>query len=368
MCRIGAIKSTVPVKPKLALKLMLPQQEGHDSSGFAMVMQDLYGVFADSKEKPLLSMACTARGVQRINEYMDRHGFVQLAQWVPDVVHDQALALQAMPRYVFRTYEYPEIYQYRSQKAREDLLLDTRLALRALLAEEDDGYVYSFWPDVLTLKEIGDPAAIATYFRLWDDDCRLVAKNIVVQCRQNTNYAIVRYAAHPFFLQGYTLCANGENTFFTKNREFQIPLHRGYMGFESDSQTLLYSLHYVLHERQWPIQYFKHIITPLPYEEIQHKNDAPLLMLLRETLANLEINGPNTLIGMLPDGTMINCCDAKKLRPIVIGKTPSCVVISSEVCGINAVIPQRDVGTDIYPTERELITITNDLEITRWKQ
>ena len=43
MCRIGSIKSREPVPPSLALKLMIPQQEGHDNSGFAMVMQDLDG-------------------------------------------------------------------------------------------------------------------------------------------------------------------------------------------------------------------------------------------------------------------------------------------------------------------------------------
>ena len=42
------------------------------------------------------------------------------------------------------------------------------------------------------------------------------AKIITAQCRQNTNYDIVRYAAHPFFLQGYTALANGENTFYEK--------------------------------------------------------------------------------------------------------------------------------------------------------
>ena len=41
MCRIGSIKSKVPIQPSKALHLMLPQQEGHDNSGFAMVMQDV---------------------------------------------------------------------------------------------------------------------------------------------------------------------------------------------------------------------------------------------------------------------------------------------------------------------------------------
>lgn len=368
MCRIGSIKSLEPVPPSVALRLMISQQEGHDNSGFAMVMKDLAGAFLHYKNFPLLSMACTGRGVQLVNEYMEQHGFVQIAQWVPEVDRQPGLKIEAMPRYVFRNYDYPEIYRYRTQAEREDLLLDTRLALRKLLEEGNDGYVYSFWPDVLTLKEIGDPADIATYFRLWNDDSRLLSRNIVVQCRQNTNYDIVRYAAHPFFLQGFTLCANGENTFFTKNKEFQKSLFRGYIGFESDSQNFLYSLHYVLHELKWPIRYFKHVITPLPFAEIETRPDREVLKLIRESLAHLEINGPNTIIGMLPDSTMITCCDSKKLRPVVVARDDKMVAIASEVCGINEIMPDRDTSRDIYPNERELIEIRNDLEICRWKQ
>ena len=368
MCRIGSIKSKAPVPPAKALHLMLPQQEGHDNSGFAMVMQDLEGAFRHYKDKPLLSLACTPRGVQLVNDYMEQKGFVQIAQWVPDVVRRPDLRISAMPRYVFRNYDYPEIYRYRTQEERDDLLVDTRLARRALLEESGDGYVYSFWPDVLTLKEIGDPADIATYFRLWEDDGRLEARNIVVQCRQNTNYDIVRYAAHPFFLQGYTLCANGENTFHTKNTELQRSLHRGYIGFESDSQNFLYTLHYVLHELRWPIQYYKHVITPLPFVEMARRPDHKVLTLIRESLAHLEINGPNAIIGLLPDGNMLACCDSKKLRPVVIGGNEDIIAVSSEVCGLNAILPDRDSSRDIYPGERETVVIDNNLEVRRWKQ
>lgn len=368
MCRIGSIKSRTPVHPSVALNLMLPQQEGHDNSGFAMVMQDLDGVFSEYKDKPLLSLACTPRGVQLVNDYMEEKGFVQVAQWVPEMDKRDGLKIEAMPCYAFRNYEYPQNYLQRSRKEREDLLLDTRLALRALLEEGNNGFVYSFWPDVLTLKEIGDPADIAAYFRLWNDDGRLTARNIVTQCRQNTNYDIVRYAAHPFFLQGYTLCANGENTFFTKNKEFQKSLHRGYIGFESDSQNFLYTLHYVLHELQWPIKYYKHVITPLPFVEAERRDDRKVLSLIRESLAHLEINGPNSIIGLLPDGRMITCCDSKKLRPVVVGGDDSMVAVASEVCGLNAILPDRDPAGDIYPNEREMVVIDNDLAVRRWNQ
>ena len=65
---------------------------------------------------------------------------------------------------------------------------------------------------------------------------------------------------------------------------------------------------------------------------------------------------------------MITCCDSKKLRPVVIGRDENMVVISSEVCGLNEVMPDRDITNDIYPNERELIEIDNDLEVRRWKQ
>ena len=368
MCRIGSIKSKIPFHPSLALRLMIPQQEGHDNSGFAMVMQDLYGVFGAHKDKPLLSMACTQKGTRLVEDYMDAHNFTQVTELIPVAAKKENLDIKAMPYYVFRVYDYPEDAERMTKRQKEDLLLDTRLALRKILEDSGQGYVYSFWPDVLTLKEIGDPRDIATYFRLWDDDGALMAKSIVAQCRQNTNYDIVRYAAHPFFLQGYTLCANGENTFYTKNKEFQKSLHRGYIGFESDSQCFLNTLHYAHHELNWPLIYYKHIITPLPFDEMEKREDKDVLTSIRQSLSHLEINGPNTIIGVLPGGDMITCCDSKKLRPVVVGRDENTVVISSEVCGINEILPNRDMTKDIYPNEREIVVIGENLEVERWRQ
>ena len=137
MCRIGSIKSKVPIQPSMALHLMLPQQEGHDNSGFAMVMQDLYGIFSNYKDKPLLSLACTQRGAQLVEEYMDAHNFVQLAEWIPVPDKQPGLDIQAMPYYIFRNYDYPEDAEHMSKEEKEDLLLDTRLALRKILEDAD---------------------------------------------------------------------------------------------------------------------------------------------------------------------------------------------------------------------------------------
>ncbi|UOD34769.1 glutamate synthase [Deferribacteraceae bacterium V6Fe1] len=368
MCRIGAIKSKEYIHPSVALRLMRSQQKGHDNSGFAMIMQDLGGVFEGYKGLPILSMACTDEGIKIAEDILHKKGFVRLFQWAPQVFPKPGLKIEPMPNYVFQVYQYPKLYNYAPQEEKEELLVDMRLAIRHELETQDLGYVYSFWPDVLTLKEIGDPSDIGEYFNLWEENDHFKAKIITAQCRQNTNYDIVRYAAHPFFLQGYTALANGENTFYEKNKNLQKKLYKGYIGFESDSQCFLYTLHYVHKKLKWPLIYYKHTITPIPFEELSQREDGHILANIRASLAHLEINGPNTIIGVLPDGTLFTCCDSKKLRPVVVGRDENTVVITSEVTGINDILPNRNWQDDIYPGEREMVVINDELEVVRWQQ
>jgi glutamine phosphoribosylpyrophosphate amidotransferase len=117
-----------------------------------------------------------------------------------------------------------------------------------------------------------------------------------------------------------------------------------------------------------PVDYYKHVITPLPFAEMESREDRDVLSLIRQTFAHLEINGPNTVIAMLPDGRMITCCDSKKLRPVVVGRTEGMAAISSEVCGLNALMPDRRQEEDVYPGERELVVIGNDLHVCRHRQ
>jgi len=207
MCRIGAIKSKKYIHPSISLELMRSQQEGHDNSGFAFVMQDLGGIFEAYKDLPLLSMACTDEGMKMAEDILHNIGFVRVMQWSPEVNPSHELTIEPMPNYVFEVFQYPKSYKYSPQEEKEELLVNTRLKIRKALEKDNEGYVYSFWPDVLMLKEIGDPKDIGTYFGLWEENEDFTAKIITAQCRQNTNYDIVRYAAHPFFLQGYTALA-----------------------------------------------------------------------------------------------------------------------------------------------------------------
>jgi hypothetical protein len=368
MCRIGAIKSKNYIHPAKALKLMRSQQKGHDNSGFAFVMQDLGGMFEQFKGLPILSIACSDEGLKLANNILHRRGFERVFEWSPEIHPEAGLHIQPMKNYIFAVFNYPEHCKNATEAQKQELLVDTRLKIRRELEKDDSGFIYSFWPDVLTFKEIGDPRDIGKYFGLREEDNLLTAKTITTQCRQNTNYDIVRYAAHPFFLQGYTTLTNGENTFYEKNVNFQKSLHKGYIGFESDSQCFLYTLHYIHEVLKWPLNYYKHVITPLPFQNIQQREDKDILLMIKASLAHLEINGPNTIIGVLPDSKCFVTCDSKKLRPVVLGQTDHTIVISSEVCGINEILPERNPENDIYPNEREMVIVNNDLRIERWQQ
>ena len=101
---------------------------------------------------------------------------------------------------------------------------------------------------------------------------------------------------------------------------------------------------------------------------MQTRPDGEVLRRVRQSLMHLEINGPNTVVFVLPDDRMGVIADAKKLRPYVIGRDDDMVVSASEVCGVNMVIPQRNTEQDIYPGERETVVVNNALEVERWNQ
>ena len=110
------------------------------------------------------------------------------------------------------------------------------------------------------------------------------------------------------------------------------------------------------------------MITPLTFEEMNLRPDSEILRRIRQSLMHLEVNGPNTIVFVLPDGRMGVIADAKKLRPYVIGHDDDMVVSASEVCGVNMILPHRNTELDVYPGERETVVINNALEVERWNQ
>ncbi len=149
----------------------------------------------------------------------------------------------------------------------------TRLQLRQMGEEQEDMIVYSFWPDVIMIKEIGDPLQVAEYLQLDHEELR--ARVILAQGRQNTNYAINLYACHPFFIQGIASMTNGENTAFVPIREYLMSRgFPGYIGYQSDSEVFTHIAHYTVNSLGLGIEAYKHVITPLQDEDLESHPDG----------------------------------------------------------------------------------------------
>jgi hypothetical protein len=348
MCRLFAITSETPLSPMVAMEAMDVMREGHDGSGVGLFLRDLSGPFEEMKDAPILSGIFTEEGIKRLDRHMMDLGFMtkyKISIKVPKV------PLPGTPRrglYLIRAYEYPEEWEALSQKQIEERLVQIRLELRAMGEQEEDMIVFSFWPDVIMIKEIGDPLTVARY--LGFDRKELHARIIMAQGRQNTNYAINLYACHPFFLQGYATMTNGENTAFVPIREYLMSRGvPGYRGYQSDSEVFTHILHYTVRHLGLGLETYKHVITPLQDPTIETHPDGAFLKQLKHSCRRLIVDGPNCIIGCLPDHTLFMVQDRKKLRPGVVGGKSGCWAFASEMCGLDAAIPDRDKSKDFQP-------------------
>ncbi len=349
----------------LALETM---KEGHDGSGLGLMMRNLGGEFEGLKNYPILSGITTEAGFLKLDDYMVAKGFRVKYRWEPALKITPGMKIQKRDRYLVNVYEYPEAYEDKSMAEKAELLTATRLELRALGEVDQSIFVFSFWPDMITLKEVGDPLEVGEFFGL--DKQPILAKTCFAQGRQNTNYAINLYACHPFFIQGHFTMTNGENTAFVPIRQFlEGRGNPAYVGYNSDSEVFAHILHYTREELGYPLKYYKDVITPLAASEMDGRKDKEAIALMKRSLRMLTIDGPNCVIGCDKDGTVFMAQDAKKLRPGAVGGVKGKVALMSEICGLGAAVPGRDVEKDVFPMKYDLVQIEPGAEeIKVWNQ
>jgi glutamate synthase domain-containing protein 1 len=366
MCRLAAITSRdyfSPVENILALETM---KEGHDGSGMGLILKGLGGEFKELKDYPILSGICSEEGLKTLDDYMNKIGFKLKYTWTPKI--KPVKGIESRDYYFARVYDYPDIYKDKHFAKQETLLLKTRLSLRKLGETNESIIVFAFYPDILALKEVGDPLQLGEFFGL--EKSSLKAKIILAQGRQNTNYAINLYACHPFFIQGYGTMTNGENTAFVPIREFLSGRgFPGYIGYNSDSEVFCHILHYTCKQLGYPLHYYKDVVTPLSQSEIDGRPDRDAVTYLKRSLRPLCIDGPNCVIGFTPDGTCFMVQDAKKLRPGAVGGVKGKYGLMSEECGLESVVPARDRAADVFPMKYDMVIIRPDAqEVKVWNQ
>ena len=368
MCRLFAITSEDPLSPMRAIEALDVMKEGHDGSGVGLFLRDLGGPFENMKDAPILSGIFSESGLKRLDAFMMDIGFMTKYRLTIRVPKKPPAGIPKRDVYLIRAYEYPEGWESLGEKVLYERLVDIRLKLRKMGEEKEDMMVFSFWPDTIMIKEIGDPMQLAEYLGL--DRKELHARIIMAQGRQNTNYAINLYACHPFFIKGYCTMTNGENTAFTPIKDFLLSRgFPGYVGYASDSEVFAHILHYSMTGLGLGIDAYKHVITPLQDEDLQTHPDAGFLSHLKRTCRPLIIDGPNCVIGTLPDHSLFMVQDRKKLRPGVVGGRPGLFGFSSEICGLDAVIPDRDKTKDIQPMHLDTAIVGPDRqEVTICRQ
>jgi len=366
MCRLAAITSDEYFSPMENIIALETMKEGNDGSGLGITMRDLNGEFENLKEYPILSGICTRDGGRVVDDYMDKLGFELLYVWAPKIKKTKGVVPHEY--YFARVYNYPDSFRHKSTEEKENLLMQTRLALRKLGESNESIFAFSFYPDVITLKEVGDPLQVGEFFGLDRDEIK--AKIVFAQGRQNTNYAIYLYACHPFFIQGFCSMTNGENTAFVPIREFLTSRgFPGYSGYNSDSEVFTHILHYTVRQLGLPLRYYKDVITPLKKIEADKRSDAEALQLLRHSLRPLCIDGPNCIIGFTPDGSCFMAHDSKKLRPGIVAGGKGKYALMSEECGVDRVLPGRDKKKDIFPMKYDLVVVSpRAQEVKVWNQ
>jgi len=368
MCRLALKSSDTPFSPYEVLQAMEAMQEGYDGSGLGLLMRGVQ--FADFNYEPenqviLSGIAHTEEALSRLNGIMESRGFEQKYDH-EFTVNSGLIEARDRFKYIVRVYKKPADME---EAEIEDYLMHTRLFLRRD-GEEHGGdlTVFSFWSDVVMIKEVGWPLEVGDALSLSDN--RIMARVVMAQGRQNTNYGINLYACHPFFIQGISTMTNGENTAFVPIKEWlegkNIP---GYMGYQSDSEVFTHILHYVTKKLKLPLEVYKHVITPLKPEELAGHPQGDFLQGLRVACRRLIIDGPNAVIATLPDETCMLVMDAKKMRPATVGGKPGTWAIASEMCGVQAMVPDRDPAFDFQPMREHTVIIPPDRkELLIWTQ
>ncbi|BCO08101.1 hypothetical protein GF1_04770 [Desulfolithobacter dissulfuricans] len=370
MCRLALKSADDPFSPYEVLTAMEAMREGYDGSGLGLLLRGIsFEDFNYKPNRPILSgIVQSEAALHRLNKFMEDRGFELRYDHEFDLDR-RVLEVGDQYKYVIRVYRLPDDWSSKSEEEVENLLMHTRLDLRRD-GEEHDGdlTVFSFWPDVMMIKEVGWPLQVGDGLSLHDG--RIKARVVMAQGRQNTNYGINLYACHPFFIQGISTMTNGENTAFVPIRDWLLGLHKpGYQGYQSDSEVFTHILHYTLKELKLPLQAYKHIITPLKTEELEKHPSGDFLRGLRDSCRRLIIDGPNCVIGTLSDETCLMVMDHKKMRPGTVGGRPGCWAMASEMCGVESLVPDRDRSLDFQPMREHTVIIPPDRkELVIWSQ
>jgi len=166
MCRLFALTSRQPVSPMRAIEALNVMKEGHDGSGVGLFLNGLGGPFEALPDCPILSGIFSDEGLRRLEQYAARQGFIPRHSVILSPKTKPPFGTPQRGTYLATAYDTPAAWKDMTREERELRLLHMRLELRRMGEKEGGIRVFSFWPDTVMIKEVGDPVAIAEYLKL----------------------------------------------------------------------------------------------------------------------------------------------------------------------------------------------------------
>lgn len=356
MSRLLAISSNKYMLPNKALQALHVMQENIENSGIGLLLKDLGGPFEKMKNAPILSGVFTKAGIKILGRFMLDHGFTTKYKlgFKPNKKRPEGMPKRDV--YLVSAYDYPTDWESLPDFERLEKLALLRMELFGLGKDSGEMTPFSFWPDTIIIKEMGNPLSVADCLHL--NRKELKAKILMVQGDQNNAFGINLNTFFPSFLQGFATIAGGENTAATINREFlKSRGFEGYNGLRSSGDVFTDTLHYTITKLGLGLDFYKHILTPLNDSQLEQHSHHQFLKHIKQSCRNLIIDGPNCIIGVLPDQTVFMVQDRQKLLQGVVGTDNGTYVFCSDISGLDAVLPKRDPRMDFQPMHRDIVIV-----------
>ena len=137
-------------------------KEGHDGSGvglFLRIWRRSLKNFKTNRSFPHLFH----EGIRALDRFMIDLDFMVKYKLSFRPTRPTPAGTPKRDNYVIRVYEYPADWDGLPQDEIQHRLMMIQLQLRAIGEKDQSMLIFSFWPDVIMIKEVGDPLTVADY-------------------------------------------------------------------------------------------------------------------------------------------------------------------------------------------------------------
>lgn len=250
---------------------------------------------------------------------------------------------------------YPIIWRYfanpklkhglngRMDLGEEDFIINLVMQINS---DVDGAMCISSGKDMAVFKGNGYSYEMADFF----DIPRYKGTMWISHSRFPTNSPAWWAGAHPLSILDWGVCHNGEITSYGVNRKL-VEMSGYKCTVMTDTEVVVYLWDLLVRKHGLPIAAAAFTMAPWTYPEIAllDPESRKLATWLRFAYREAFLNGPfSILVGRSqPEVTLIALADRKKLRPMIIGRSPDegMAFCASEECAIRMVEPEAETWT-----------------------